>query len=73
MNKRTPEQEEVIGEALEILEKYMAPSKLALLISMLPWDGGDSVAMREELFAGETVDSLVEKIQVYQKSNLSRV
>lgn len=66
MNVNMPREQEVIREALEILEKHMEPSKIALLVSMLPVGEGNYLAIREKLFAGETLTTLVEKIQAYQ-------
>ena len=66
MNERMPKEQEVIQEALEILEKHMDPSKIALLESMLPVGEGNYLDIREKLFAGETLTTLVEKIQAYQ-------
>ncbi len=48
----------------------MDPAKIAILVSMLPIGEGNYLAIREQLFAGETVDTLVEKIKAYQKSKL---
>lgn len=67
LNMKLPSQQEVIQEALEILEKHIEPSKIALLVSMLPVGEGNYLATREKLFAGETVTTLVEKIQAHQK------
>ena len=36
---------------------------------MLPIGGGDYLTLREQLFAGETVDTLYEKIQNYAKEH----
>ncbi len=38
---KMPTQQEVIQEALEILWEHMEPSKIALLVSMLPVGEGD--------------------------------
>ena len=46
----------------------MEPSKIALLVSLLPVGEGNYLAIREKLFAGETVATVLEKIQAYQKS-----
>lgn len=67
MNLKMPSEQEVIQEALEILEKHMEPSKIALLVSMLPVGEGNYLAIRDKLFAGETLSTLVEKIQALKK------
>ena len=68
MNIKMPREQEVIREALEILEKHMEPSKVALILSLWQTGGGDYLTIRDQLFAGETVKTLYDKIQAYQKS-----
>lgn len=46
---------------------HKSPSKVVRLLSILHVGRGDYLANREKLFAGETVTTLVEKIQAYQK------
>jgi hypothetical protein len=70
MEAKLPNKQEVIREALAILEKHMEPSKIALLVSMLPIGEGNYLAIREQLFAGETVETLVEKVIAYQESKI---
>lgn len=69
--KRLREQD-VLQEALEILVKYMEPAKVAFLLSTLQAGEGDYLAIREQLFSQETVNSLVDKVQTYQKSKLEK-
>ncbi|PAX58064.1 hypothetical protein [Brunnivagina elsteri] len=66
MNIKMPRGQEVIQEALEILEQHMEPSKVALLLSLWQAGGDDYLKIREQLFAGETVKTLYDKIQTYQ-------
>jgi hypothetical protein len=68
MNIKMPRRQEVIQEALEILEEHMEPSKVALLLSIMQTGKDDYLKIREQLFTGETVTTLYEKIQAYQKS-----
>lgn len=68
MNIKMPRGQEVIQEALEILEEHMEPSKVALLLSIMQTGKDDYLKIREQLFGGETVATLYEKIQAYQKS-----
>jgi hypothetical protein len=67
MNVRLPREQVVIQEAIALLEQHMEPSKLVVLLSALQQGGGDYVATRETLFAGETVETLVEKIRQHQE------
>jgi hypothetical protein len=47
-----------IEEATAILLERMPPSKVARLLSAWQVGHGDYLALREKLFAGDTVDSL---------------
>lgn len=60
-----PEQT-VVNEAVELLLKHMDASKVARVLSA--WQAGkaDYIRLRDELFAGESVDSLYEKVQAHQ-------
>jgi len=68
MNIKMPRGQEVIQEALEILEEHMEPSKVALLLSIMQAGKDDYLKIRSSIFTGETVMTLYEKIQAYQKS-----
>ena len=50
-----------IGEATAILLEKMPVSKVARLLATLQVGSGDYVKTRDQLFAGETVDSLFEQ------------
>ncbi|ASC72709.1 hypothetical protein XM38_036670 [Halomicronema hongdechloris C2206] len=66
-----PNEQAVIQDALRILNQTMAPSQVIVLISRWWSDGGDYLQQRDELFADETVESLVEKIQTFEQDNNS--
>ncbi len=68
MNVKMPRGQEVIQEALEILEQHMEPSKVALLLSIWQTGSDDYIKIKDQLFADETVKTLYEKIQTYQNS-----
>ena len=59
-------EQEIMQEATEILLEQMSPAKLARLWAMWQLGKGDYEEIREELFAGETVQTLYEKIRAYQ-------
>ncbi len=59
--------QEIIGVATQLLLGHLPPSQLARLWSAWHLGDGDYVAMREQIFEGETVTSLVEKIRVYEE------
>lgn len=66
MNVQLPRQQDVVGEAMQVLWQHMPPSKVALVISMWFSDGGDYLKTRNDLFEGETVESLSAKIRTFQ-------
>ncbi len=49
------------AEAVEVLMERLPASKVARLLSSWQIGQGDYLKLREELFAGETVDSLLAK------------
>ena len=49
------------AEAVEVLMERLPASKVARLLSSWQIGQGDYLKMRDELFAGETVDGLFEK------------
>jgi hypothetical protein len=59
-------EQEIMREATEILLERMKPAKVARLWAMWQLGQGDYQAIRKELFAEETVQTLYEKIRVYQ-------
>ena len=60
-------QQQILAEALKILVKEMEPWKVARFVASLGLGSGDYLQTKDELFAGETVDSLYEKIQAFTK------
>lgn len=60
-------EQEVIQEALTVLLANMQPSKVARCLSAWQVGTGNYLAIKEQLFAGETVASLFEKIQAAEK------
>ena len=63
---RVTSEQEIMREATEILLERMEPAKVARLWAMWQLGQGDYQAIREELFAQETVQTLYEKIRAYQ-------
>ena len=55
-----------IGEATAILLEKMPVSKVARLRAALQVGTGDYVKARDQLFAGETVDSLFEQAKAVE-------
>jgi len=50
----------------DILLKQLSPTKVARLLVAWQIGRGDYLTIREQLFGDETVNTLFEKIQVYQ-------
>ena len=59
-------EQEIVREATEILLERMSPAKVARLWAMWQLGRGDYEAIREKLFAEETVDTLYDQIRTYQ-------
>ncbi|HBY92957.1 MAG: hypothetical protein M5U01_41020 [Ardenticatenaceae bacterium] len=66
MRVKVINEQELVYEAAEILLKQLSPSKVARLLVTWQVGKGDYLTIREQLLAGETVDTLFEKIQTYQ-------
>jgi len=58
----------VLLEAETVLMKHMGPSKTARFFAAWRQGVGDYLQIREKLFAGETVDTLYDKILLFQQS-----
>ena len=67
MTVKVISEQEVINEAAEILLKYMEPEKAARFWTVWQPGSGNYLTIREQLFAGETVKTLFEKVQAYQE------
>lgn len=67
MVKVIPEQE-VLQEAAEVLVQHLPPAKVARFWAAWQVGGGNYLALRDQLFAGETVTTLFEKVRMYQET-----
>jgi hypothetical protein len=68
MEVKLSKDREIIEEALEILAEYMEASKVVYLLSLLQSGQDNYLEIRERLFAGETVESLAQKVEAYQQN-----
>ena len=59
-------EQQVTQEAIEVLLEHLSAAKVARLWASWQIGKGDYLAIRDQLFAGETVETLFEKIQMYQ-------
>ncbi|OQY46989.1 MAG: hypothetical protein DRR08_28690 [Candidatus Parabeggiatoa sp. nov. 2] len=66
MKVKTLSEQEVFYEAMTILLKNMSTAKMARFLSILYKDSRDSLTLREQLFEGETVETLYNKIHDFQ-------
>lgn len=58
--------ERLEGVSMVAPDQGMPLSQVALVISIESSEGEDYLKMRDELFEGETVESLVEEIRVFR-------
>jgi len=63
MKRRNGNDLDVLAEAAGILAREMTPSQVARLYWVLRLGKGDYLALKDRLFRGETVESLVRKMR----------
>ncbi len=61
-------EQEVLQEAEEILLEHLGPAKVARFWAALQVGAGDYLAIRERLFADETVETLFTQAQKHEQS-----
>lgn len=66
MRVNRPTDRQVIQQALEILLTHMDPSNVARFVAVCQLGEGDYLKTKDRIFAGETVDSLYEKIEAFE-------
>jgi hypothetical protein len=66
MKVKTLTEQEVFSEAMTILLKNLSTAKMARFLAIFYKDSRDSLSLREQLFEGETVETLYNKIQDFQ-------
>lgn len=59
-------EKQVIQQALNILSNHLEPSNYARFVAACQLGEGDYLKTKDQLFTPETVDSLYEKIQVFE-------
>jgi hypothetical protein len=57
----------VLREAVDVLWTHLSPAKVVRLWATWQMGEGDYLTLRDQLFEGESVASLFEKVQVYQE------
>lgn len=68
MTIQVPTDDEIVREAEAVLLRHISVAKVARLWSAWRLGQGDCLATRNRLFADETVDSLLAKIDAYEAS-----
>lgn len=66
MTTKMPNEQEVIHEAMTLLLEHLEPAKVAKFLAARPIAGADYLALRERIFADETVESLSRKIREFE-------
>jgi len=67
MTIHVPSERQVIQEAAQVLMMHMSPAKATRFWASWQIGEGDYLAIREQLFAKETVKSLYKQIEEFQK------
>ncbi len=62
-----PSERQIIQEAAQVLMQHLSPSKATRFWASWQVGEGDYLQIRKELFGKETVDSLYEQIETFQK------
>lgn len=62
-----PQSTEVQQEAIEILIKQMGIAKATIFLSEIFWKPTDYLKIKDQLFAGETVASIYEKVLLWRE------
>lgn len=68
MSTKALNEQEVIHEAMTVLLDHLEPAKVAKFLAARPVLNRDYVKLRDQLFAGETVDSLADKIRAFEQA-----
>lgn len=66
MNVKVLNEREVLQEAFDVLAGHMPMSKVLRFWAACQLGEGDYLTFREQQFAGETVDSLYDKIKAFE-------
>ena len=69
MTVKVMRDQDIVEEATEVLLDNLGTAKMARFWAAWQIGTGDYTAMREQLFAGETVQTLYEKVQAYQRQS----
>ncbi|WP_041640771.1 hypothetical protein [Trichormus azollae] len=68
MSIKVINEQENLQEVMQVLLAHLEPAKLMKFWAACKIGEGDDLQLKENLFSEETLDSLYDKIQEYQKS-----
>ena len=68
MNIEVASEQQIVREGEALLIRYLGVAKTARFLSAWRQGAGDYLKIREKLFDGETVDSLYDKIDEFEKA-----
>jgi hypothetical protein len=68
MGVKVLSEQEVVEEAAELLLERLSPAKVVRFLAAWQIGRGNYAAIRERLFADETVQTLYDKVRAYQGS-----
>jgi hypothetical protein len=61
-------EQEVLTEGFQVLMAHLEPSKVVRFWAACQLGEGDYLKLKDQLFEGETVSSLYEKVMAYQNA-----
>jgi len=67
MTVKVMREQEVLREAVDVLWEHLRPAKVVRLWAAWQMGEGDYLALRDQLFEGESVATLFEKVRAYQE------
>lgn len=70
MTVKVAREQDVLREAVDVLWEHLSPAKVVRLWATWQMGEGDYVTLRDQLFEGESVASLFEKVQAYQEETI---
>jgi hypothetical protein len=67
MTVKVAREQDVLREAVDVLWAHLSPAKVVRLWAAWQMGEGDYLSLRDQLFEGESVASLFEKIKAFQE------
>lgn len=67
MTVKVAREQDVLREAVDVLWTHLSPTKVVRLWATWQMGEGDYLTLRDQLFEGESVASLFEKVKAHQE------